>query len=259
MPRLLRQRLDGHRIIGHGGDTVSFHSDLHLILDAKAGFFVSYNSPGARRLILAGSSLTSSWNGISQHRHRTNRRSRPPRRMPPRGWVYEVSRRFETNVLAVTTVLGETKITVNPKDNTISMGVKGLNQQPEHFREIAPMVFRAVDGNAKIAFAPDPCGRRIAYIDYPFMVFQQVSDTFDKQGVNYFILGFCLCVIALTLLLWPVAAMIRKHYGKPLTLDPRAKRLRMLVRLVCIGVVAFVVGCWCLSAKPATLRFVGAR
>jgi CubicO group peptidase (beta-lactamase class C family) len=36
----------GHRIIGHAGDTVSFHSDLHLVLDQKLGFFVSYNSPG---------------------------------------------------------------------------------------------------------------------------------------------------------------------------------------------------------------------
>src|SRR5215813_12031086 len=37
---------NGHRIIGHGGDTVYFHSDLHLVPDANLGFFVSYNSAG---------------------------------------------------------------------------------------------------------------------------------------------------------------------------------------------------------------------
>jgi CubicO group peptidase (beta-lactamase class C family) len=37
---------NGHRIIGHGGDTQYFHSDLHLILDANTGLFVSYNSAG---------------------------------------------------------------------------------------------------------------------------------------------------------------------------------------------------------------------
>ena len=37
---------NGHRIIGHGGDTIYFHSDLHLVLDQKLGFFVSYNSAG---------------------------------------------------------------------------------------------------------------------------------------------------------------------------------------------------------------------
>jgi hypothetical protein len=99
-----------------------------------------------------------------------------------------------------------------------------------------------VDGPAKVAFVSDPTGRRVAYIDYPFMVFQQVNSAFDKQTVNYVIMGFSLSVIALTLLLWPIGAMIRKHYGKPLTLDPGAKRLRMLVRLVCFGAVAFVVG-----------------
>ncbi len=162
--------------------------------------------------------------------------------------------------LAVTTVLGETKITVNPKDNTISMGSKGLNQQPERFREIAPMVFRQVDGNAKIAFAPDPSGRRIAYIDYPFMVFQQISNPLDKQSVNYFIIGFSLCVIALTLLLWPIAAMLRKHYGKPLALDADARRLRMLVRLECFGVAAFVVGLLVFVSKTGnSVRSLRAR
>src|SRR5436305_2296189 len=37
---------NGHRIIGHGGDTENFHSDLHLMPDAHLGFFVSYNSAG---------------------------------------------------------------------------------------------------------------------------------------------------------------------------------------------------------------------
>src|SRR5579864_4563928 len=37
---------NGHRIIGHGGDTEYFHSNLHLILDQNVGFFISVNSLG---------------------------------------------------------------------------------------------------------------------------------------------------------------------------------------------------------------------
>src|SRR5208282_4679996 len=37
---------NGLRIIGHGGDTVYFHSDLHLVPEERLGFFVSYNSAG---------------------------------------------------------------------------------------------------------------------------------------------------------------------------------------------------------------------
>jgi hypothetical protein len=237
------QWLEGHRSIGHGGDTVSFHSNLHLILDANAGFFVSYNSPGRAEIDPRGLLFEK-----FMERYFPAPASNEPTLATAAqdaasvAGTYEVSRRFETNVLAVTTVLGETKVSVNPKDNTISMGFKGPNQQPLHFREISPMVFREVDGHAKIAFVNDATGRRVAYIDYPFMVFQQVNNTFDKQSVNYFIIGFSLCVIALSLLLWPIGAMLRKHYGKPLALEPRAKRLRMLVRFVCFAVVIFVAG-----------------
>ena len=56
---------DGHRSIGHGGDTVSFHSNLHLILDANVGLFVSYNSPGRAEIDPRGSLFNSfPWTGI---------------------------------------------------------------------------------------------------------------------------------------------------------------------------------------------------
>jgi hypothetical protein len=35
---------NGEWIIGHGGDTFWFHSDLALFLDRNLGVFVSYNS-----------------------------------------------------------------------------------------------------------------------------------------------------------------------------------------------------------------------
>ena len=34
------------RAIGHGGDTVYFHSDMVLVPDAHVGYFISYNSLG---------------------------------------------------------------------------------------------------------------------------------------------------------------------------------------------------------------------
>src|SRR5207253_155872 len=37
---------NGLRIIGHGGDLMYFHSDMHLVPDKGLGFFISYNSLG---------------------------------------------------------------------------------------------------------------------------------------------------------------------------------------------------------------------
>jgi CubicO group peptidase (beta-lactamase class C family) len=238
------QSENGHVSIGHGGDTISFHSNLHLLLDDNVGLFVSYNSPGRAEIDPRGSLFNS-----FMDRYFPAAPSNEPtvataaQDAQSVAGTYTVSRRFETNVLSVTGLLGQAKVAVNPKDNTITFdGEKGLNQQPLHFREIAPMVFREVDGKAMVVFANELGGRRVAYIDYPFMVFQQVNDLFDKQTFNYVLIGFCLCVIVLTILLWPIGAMLRKHYGKPLSLEPGAKRLRMLVRLECFGVIVFVIG-----------------
>src|SRR5262249_45113947 len=38
--------LNPERAIGHGGDTVYFHSDMVLVPDAHVGYFISYNSLG---------------------------------------------------------------------------------------------------------------------------------------------------------------------------------------------------------------------
>ena len=37
---------NGLNIVGHGGDTVFFHSDLHLFLDKNVGLYISMNSIG---------------------------------------------------------------------------------------------------------------------------------------------------------------------------------------------------------------------
>ena len=239
---------NGYRIIGHEGHTVLFHSNLFLNLDANTGLFISYNSSGQSTLdpsaILFDKFMDRYFPEISSQEPELPTAVQDVQSVIG---TYKPSRRCETTLLAVTTLLREIKVTANLKDNTISMsGLNGLNHQPLHFREIAPMVFREVDGKAKIAFANDASGRRTAYINYdinyPSVVFQQVNNTLDKQSVNYFILGLSLSVIVLTLLTWPVAAMIRKHYAKPLVLAPNEKKLRIVVHLVCLTIVIYIVG-----------------
>ena len=235
---------NGHRIIGHAGDTEYFHSDLHLILDSNIGFFVSYNSAG-RDEISPRTVLFDKFMDRYFPRTSGDEAALPTAAEDARSVAgpYEISRRFDTNILAITTLLGETKIVADPKDNTIFLpDSKGLDGQPTHYREVDSHLFRAVNGHEKIAFVKDTAGRQVAYIDFPFMVFQRVDAISDRKAVNLFILGASLGVIVLTLLLWPVGAMIRRHYGKPLALNPEARRLRMLTHITCFLFVAFGLG-----------------
>jgi CubicO group peptidase (beta-lactamase class C family) len=240
------QNMNGHRVIAHGGDTEAFHSNLLLILDANTGLFVSYNSAGRpdhgdNRGNLFVKFMDRYFPGAPANEPTLSTAAADAKSV---AGPYKISRRFETNILAMTTMLGEAKFVADPKDNTIYLDgfLKEENGQPRHFREIGPMQFRSVDGPEKVAFVKDANGRRIAYIDYPFMVFQEVDSALDRQMFNYVAIGFGLAMVVLTILMWPVAAILRKHYGKPLTLDDSARKWRRLVKLVCFIDIAYLIG-----------------
>jgi len=242
------QNLNGHRVISHGGDTELFHSDLFLILDSNVGLFVSYNSAGRPDHGDARGDLYIKF----MDRYFPAAPSNEPTLSSAKedaqsvAGPYKISRRFQTNILAVTTVLGQAKFVADPKDNTIYLDgfFKKENGQPRHFREVGPMFFRSVDGPEQIAFVKDASGHRVAYIDYPFMVFQEVDGALNKQILNYVVIGLGVGVVVLTILFWPVAAVLRKHYSKPLsvTVGPSARSWRRWVRVACFVNIAYLCG-----------------
>lgn len=239
------QNLNGHRVISHGGDTELFHSDLFLILDSNVGLFVSYNSAGRPDHGDARGDLYIKFMDRYFPAAPSNEPTLASAKEDAQSVVgsYKISRRFETNILALTTVLGQAKIVADPKDNTIYLDglFKKENGQPRHFREIAPMLFKSVDGPEKMAFVKDSNGRKIAYIDYPFMVFQEVDAALDNQAFNYFVMGLGIGVVVLTLLFWPVSAILRKHYKQSLMLDPAARKWRRWAKIVCIVDTVYLI------------------
>ena len=152
---------NGHRIIGHGGDTELFHSDLHLMLDENVGFFVSYNSAGrddvSPREVVFQKFLDRYFPGPALNEQTLSTAAEDAKQV---AGVYKISRRFEHNILAMLTILGEAKIVADPKDNTIFVddAFKNANGVPKHFREVGPMFFRDVDGQDKLAFVKDANG-----------------------------------------------------------------------------------------------------
>src|SRR6266700_4048801 len=106
------QNMNGHRVISHGGDTELFHSDLFLLLDSNVGLFVSYNSAGRPdhgdprgdlfikfmdRYFPAAPSNEPTLSTAKQDAQSV-------------AGSYKSSRRFETNILALTTMLGQAKV-----------------------------------------------------------------------------------------------------------------------------------------------------
>jgi len=151
------------------------------------------------------------------------------------------SRRAETSFVRAANFLGQLKVAPNA-DGTITVELlRDPNGEFKKYEEISPLLFRELHGQNHVAFKPDANGRMVMSIDFPFFVFQRPSFA-DNKNFNLAILIPSVTVLALTLLFWPVAAAIRWHYGRPLQLTRRGKRMRFLVRLVCLVNALFLLG-----------------
>ena len=231
---------NGHRIIGHGGDTEYFHSDLHLIPDENIGFFVSYNSAGKGEI----RPREALWHAFLDRYFPVQLPAIPQLASAAQdaGAVsghYLSSRRAETTVLRILTVTGEAKVYRND-DGTISVSeLKDMSGVPIKFGEIGPMLFRNVNGQDLLGFKRDYSGNTVGAIDFPFMLLQKAS-WWDNSALQLPLIVGSLSILVLSILLWPVLAAVRWHYAKPLSLTPEQRRLRLLVRLACVVLVAFV-------------------
>ncbi|HEY2235468.1 MAG TPA: serine hydrolase domain-containing protein [Candidatus Angelobacter sp.] len=232
---------NGKRIIGHGGDTIYFHSDLHLMLESGIGFFVSYNSAGkgdiSPRSALWYHFLDRYFPYTPPKVEKLASADADAKAVASR---YLTTRRSESSFLKVGAV--EENVRVTPDENgTIKVEpFKDFNGQLKQWQEIAPLVYRSVNGQDLLAFVHDYQGKMLLAPNFPAAAEQRVS-LVQSADFNQALIVGVLIILGLTLLCWPLAAVIRGHYHQRLELDPSYLRLRPWVRVVCAVDVIFLL------------------
>lgn len=234
---------NGHRIIGHGGDTLFFHSDLHLMQDENLGFFVSYNSLGKGEI----SPRDALWHQfLDRYFPYQTPAAHPPADTAKDAKLvagqYMASRGAFTNIFSFTGLLGELTIAAKPDGTIVTDDMKTLAGEPRQWKEIAPLVYRSIDGQSLLAFQRNAEGNLRASIDYPFEVYDRAS-LLNGKSFNMMLLIFVPLLTLLGLLSWPLAAWMRKHYRRPLVLTTTQRRAYIALRVVCLLDVVFFV-CW---------------
>jgi CubicO group peptidase (beta-lactamase class C family) len=251
---------NGHRIIGHGGDTQWFHSDMHLMPDQNLGFFVSYNSAGSGE----SSPRTILWqNFLNRYFPYT-----PPegQRVPDAAadakavvGAYWSSRRSETTIFSVVSLFDQGKLSTN-SDGTISLNLaKDFAGNPRKFREVGPMFFREEHGQTQLAFIRNYAGQQIIVTDVPIHVWQPVA-WWKKEKLNLSALIFSVAMFGLTLLFWPINALFRRHYGDRLSVSLEYRRVRRLVRTVCVlNLVLLIALAICMASVQDNIGLLNSR
>ena len=231
---------NGHRIIGHGGDTAWFHSNLSLILDANTGLFISQNSAGK----------DADLRGLVFRKFMDRYFPFVPGRIEPLTSAkqdasavaghYISSRRVESGLPAVLNGISQVNINANG-DGSISGVFRHPSGELKKLKEVALMVFRDEDSEDRLSFRKDDQGRWELNIGYSFMVFQRASFK-DNMITALGMIGFGAGMMLAAILGWPIAAAVRWHYGRSLALTPAEQTLRRAVQCFCVIEAGFLVG-----------------
>lgn len=246
---------NGHRVIGHAGDTNHFHSDLHLYLDDHVGLFISFNSAGAAGA--AHNVRSSVFKGFSDRYFPAPKGPEAPTWKDAKAdgktlsGYYIDTRRSDSGWLRIANFLvGQTKIS-SDKDGVITISAfKGLNNQSKHWREVGPFQYQEVGGDSRAAAVVRDGKPVLVMADDlpPALGVQPVSGLMSaawNQPLFYFTMG----VLAIGALSWPLAAIIRRRYGHSFELQGRSAVLYRLTRAVCVIFVIFTaLWIWLLTA-----------
>ncbi len=261
----------GHarRVIGHGGDTAQFHSGLYLLPDHQLGLFFVQNSNGKR--VLRDAVF-----------RRFLARYLPAAPSPPAAAAtasddvegfYVPSRRSESSPLRLLFVLSQAHV-VRQRDGSLTMSeARAANGQPVRFVPTGQGAWQgADDAQRKLYFRRDAAGRWEMSGRVPTMIWQRVPWYRRADLMRVLLVGSLSCA-GLGLLLWPVAAAVRRHYrAAPPPALQRARRaarwaavltllpwtlLALLLASMDVGSSSATIGLWLRAVQAGAWLSLG--
>jgi CubicO group peptidase (beta-lactamase class C family) len=245
------QNINGHRAIAHGGDSDYFHSDLVLFPDDHVGLFISVNAKGKDALgeflrqsvfeefsdrYLPDAAATG---GLAPRAARVDAATAKAHAAMIAG-TYINTRRADSTFVSLIKLIGTNSVTANA-DGTITAAPVG---QMETFFEIKPFLWQQFNGHDRIEgivkdgrvvrWASDSSAPIVIYLRAPGIA---------GSGLELPLAAASLILLALTVVLWPVAALVRRHYHRPLLYTgPRAMAHRLVRICSVLGLLA--IGLW---------------
>jgi CubicO group peptidase (beta-lactamase class C family) len=236
--------IDPVRIIAHGGDTVYFHSDMILVPDAHLGYFLSYNSLGKN----VGGGRGEVWRTFVNRYFPSA--GQPKVDVDPNiaksdgravGGLYDGTRRGQTTLLRILALVGQFKVSSDKEGVLQIEGMKNQSGELKRWREIAPLIYREIDGLERIGFRRDASGAVGEMLPFPAIYEGQRVHWYAGKIFIGLLIGGNLLLALVTVLLWPVTVMIRKRYQSPLFSKKSDRVLYFLSRIVCLAEVLFVL------------------
>jgi CubicO group peptidase (beta-lactamase class C family) len=240
---------NGRAVLGHGGDTIVYHTEMNLLPKEGVGIFFTYNSRGKQEAVYGARKEL--FDGFMDRYFPAAATATAPtlasaaadaQRIAGR---YQSSRRIEHGFLSVLYLLEQSVITANP-DGTISTpeATGGVGT----YREVGPQLWRKVDGEHMLALRELGGVKTVIDSDNPVSVLQE--DTFARSApLSLSVMTFSFVVLLCSLLAWPLAAILRRADRATSGATPALRRLRAIQRAAVLVDVVYLAA-WTVLIKP---------
>lgn len=215
-----QDNMNGQRVFGHGGDTRWFHTNLALFVDQNVGVFISFNSNSTQPL--APLTLRLDFTKAFADRYFPGAPMGPDPEPLETALAhgaavvgdYDSARRIESNPFRALSFLGTTKVTMAENGDLMGPGLPSVSGSPQRWREVEPWVWQVVGGHERMGARLDENGQVIAFGAEPlaFAVPNMRSPWYRTSSLWMPLLLTAIGVVLLTLLSWPMRAIVRRVY-----------------------------------------------
>jgi CubicO group peptidase (beta-lactamase class C family) len=244
--------INGLHVIAHGGDTVAFHSDLHLFLDKGVGIYVSFNSAGKQG---TAQPLRDAFFADFADRYfpdpnavkadPNNARADAEKLVG----LYSTTRGARSNFLAIADMLGQVKVGIDANGNPVIPESKTLGGQPRKWTHIGPMTWRDANGHDLLtANVADGKATRFSYGELAPIIDFDRTPGYRSTAWILPLLYASLAVLLITVLLWPTRALVRRKFKAEFGLERRELWAYRSSRIAAIAILAVLIG-WAVAIQ----------
>ncbi len=217
----------GQTIIGHGGDTLWFHSEFVILPKAGIGFYISTNSVNGPKVRKA-------------FRQALLNRYFPASQGMPESFAntdlsllagdYSSIRYSHSDLTKISKIA--TPVNVMPGENgELVLSGTVLGEYPQYFRETSPLIFKRTGYEDTISFELDASGTasHLYFNEFPIIAFERMS------GVESVALNLFLVFLSLILFGWILVVWTAQHFLRKTVVEAPVARFRLVAWLVALS------------------------
>jgi CubicO group peptidase (beta-lactamase class C family) len=232
--------INGHRVIGHDGNSIQFHSNMALFKNDRVGIFLSLNSAGADYL-----GVQKSFFEAFADKYFPDKRTLPPvvragaaRDAAAIAGYYHTTYRSESNFLSIRDLLSPGEIVANT-DDSITVNIYGT----QRYVHIGPLLWRSEDGKRRFAATLE--NGKVKWVAGGPAEAIEAFQPFDVATTPAIWLPLGLlafCIVMIGALAWPVVGAIRLVLKQPIPLTGASRISYRVSRLTAILTLAVLYG-----------------